>query len=90
MDVKQWLRDCDVSFFDDWPGNSPDLNPIENLWALVKRELRGKDTSSLPKLEAAIRDVWDNFKPELLQNLAESVPRRLRECLKKKGRPLKY
>lgn len=65
-DVKQWLPDCEGNFFDDWPGNSPNLNPIENLWALIKRELRGKITSSLSMLEATIRDVWQNFRPQFL------------------------
>lgn len=45
MDVKQLPCDCDVSFYADWPGHSSDLNPSENLWGLVKRALRGKDTS---------------------------------------------
>lgn len=38
-DVTQWLHDCQVNFFDDWPGNSPDINPIKSLWALIKQEL---------------------------------------------------
>ncbi|KAG0710802.1 WD repeat-containing protein 20 [Chionoecetes opilio] len=52
--VTQWLDDCMVPFIKDWPGNSLDLNPIENLWHMVKKELQGKDVSSIPKLEKAI------------------------------------
>ncbi|KAG0701669.1 Transposable element Tcb2 transposase [Chionoecetes opilio] len=52
--VTQWLDDCMVPFLKDWPGNSLDLNPIENLWHMVKKDLQGKDVSSIPKLEKAI------------------------------------
>jgi hypothetical protein len=37
----------------DWPGNSLDLNPIENCWNHLKNMLK-KDTSSIPKLTSAI------------------------------------
>lgn len=88
--VKQWLCDCEVDFIKDWPSNSPDLSPIENLWAIMKRRLQGKDTSTLAKLEAAIKEEWLNLDDTILQNLANSVPSRLKECIKRKGKPIDY
>ncbi len=37
--TKNWFNDNDVTVL-DWPANSPDLNPIENLWSIVKRKMR--------------------------------------------------
>lgn len=88
--VTQWLQDCEVPFINDWPGNSPDISPIENLWEIVKRDLQDKDVSSVPKLEAEIRASWNNIPKEMLHNLALSVPKRLKEVIKRKGCPTKY
>ena len=83
--VKDWFQFCGVELITDWPGNSPDLNPIENLWSIVKGRLQDRDTSTLEKLQKEIQDVWDNFPPEQLQNLALSVPGRLKTVVKKRG-----
>ena len=72
--VLQWLRDCEVPFISDWPGNSPDINPIENLWGIMKKALQGKDVSSVPRLEAAIHESWDNILADTIRNLALSLP----------------
>lgn len=72
--VTSWLEDCQVGFNKDWPGNSPDLNPIENLWYLIKCDLQGKDVSSVPKLQVAIEASWNNLDPAKLRNLALSLP----------------
>ena len=50
-DIADWLADCGLQVLGNWPGNSPDLSPIENLWAIMKARLRSKDTSTLPKLQ---------------------------------------
>ncbi len=39
--TKSWLNDHAVDVL-DWPANSPDLKPIENLWSIVKRKMRNK------------------------------------------------
>ncbi len=39
--IKSWLNDHGVGVL-DWPAKLPDLNPIDNLWGVVKREMRNK------------------------------------------------
>ncbi len=40
--TKSWLNDHGVGVL-DWPANSPDLNPTENIWGIVKRKMRTRD-----------------------------------------------
>ncbi|KAK8372250.1 hypothetical protein O3P69_012353 [Scylla paramamosain] len=72
----------------DWPANSPDMSPIENLWGIVKCKLRNEDTSTLPKLECALRRAWSSVSQETVEKLADSLPSRLMEVRKRKGYPI--
>ncbi len=43
--TKSWLNEHGVGVL-DWPANSPDLNPVENLWGIVKRKIRKQETKT--------------------------------------------
>ena len=75
----------------DWPGNSPDLNPIENVWSLLKNKVADRQPTSAQEMETAIQLVWiHEITPEYCRNLVESMPRRLQAVLNNRGGHTKY
>lgn len=75
----------------DWPPQSPDLNPIENLWGLLKKMVWTKAFSNTIELKAKIISIWHrNIDRNLLEKLALSMPDRLRAVIKARGGPTKY
>ena len=74
------------------PAQSPDLNPIENLWQDLKRRLRLNNYKSKNKIELfnMLKEEWFNTSPERINKLIDSVPRRVGAVLKNKGNPTRY
>ncbi len=74
-----------------WPPQSPDLNPIENVWALIKAELYSQ--KSFPKNKNELIDsvfkIWDELPNDLLFNLSNEVVHRLHSVVARKGQWLK-
>jgi hypothetical protein len=73
-----------------WPSNSPDLNPIENLWALLKRRVAERAPKSLVELKRVLAEEWDRIPQETINNLVSSMPRRLDAVRALKGNVTKY
>ncbi len=83
--TKSWLNDHGVTVL-DWPANSTDLNPIDNLWGIVKRKMRDTRPNNADDLKAAIRATWALITPEQCHRLIDSMPRRIDA----KGGPTNY
>ncbi len=66
-----WFKDL------NWPANSPDLNPIENIWGIVKRKMRYARPNNAEELKATIRATWALITPEQCHRLIDSMPRRI-------------
>ena len=76
----------------DWPGNSPDMNPNENLWELVKRKISTEIITSKQKLTEQLIDVWvrDPEVKALTSKCINSMPRRVKALIDSKGLTTKY
>ena len=76
----------------NWPSQSPDMNPIEHLWGLVKRKL-GQDQGA-PKgiydLWERVGEVWSKIDVETYRSLIRCMESRVQAVLKAKGVHTKY
>ena len=72
--------------------NSPDLNPIENLWSIVKARLRTRDCTTKEKMICAVVQIWyhDAEIQEMCSKLVDSMQKRVALLLKATGGHIKY
>lgn len=73
-----------------WPTNSADLNPIENLWGIMKNEVRKRKPKDLENLQMIIQEIWDGISIKTIKSLIQSMPTRLQICIEKNGGQIKY
>ncbi|GFT55747.1 transposable element Tc1 transposase [Trichonephila clavipes] len=69
---------------------SPDLNPIENLWMHLDTEVRKKNVTSKEILKEKLQEVWNSIDTEITKKLIESMPRRLEAVIKANGKFTNY
>jgi hypothetical protein len=79
-----------IDILEDWPSGSPDLNPIENLWAIMKRRVQATDPQTIPDLVQVIRSVWEEISTPELIRLTGSMQRRLQGVIDANGGPNGY
>ncbi len=81
--TKSWFSDHGVTVL-DWPANSPDLNPIGNLWGIVKRKMRDTRPNNADDLKATVKETWASIPPQQCHKLITSMPRRIEAVIKAK------
>jgi transposase len=89
--TKDWLQTHQVEVM-RWPPRSPDLNPIENAWGMLARSVyeNGRQYANIEQLKEAIKSAWDNLQLSDLNKLANTMPKRMIEVIKKGGGIIRY
>jgi transposase len=69
------------------PPSSPDLNPIENVWRIMKQRIKARAhfPGTYAEMCKAVQEEWDRLKPSDWNPLIDSMVERVKECEKRKG-----
>ena len=87
--VTTWMERKHIRIM-SWPAQSPDLNPIENLWNQMKEKMREHKPANKTELFEFLKQEWAAVSREMCQHLVESMPRRMAAVIKNKGYATKY
>jgi hypothetical protein len=83
--IRDFLQTNEVTTL-DWPARSSDLNPIENIWGIMAKEI---NTKILPQnrqeLIQSISDTWEQISVDCVQRTVLSMPRRLQMVIDGNG-----
>ena len=86
----EWLKSNKINFIDDWPAQSPDLNPIEKVCKIIKDRIDFTNITSQQDLFERIKKEWSILTIKEIRNLISSLPRRIDAVVQQKGNNTKY
>ena len=87
--TKEWLHLRNVNVL-EWPAQSPDLNPIENLWKMLKIQVHNRNPRSLEELKTFCHEEWAQINPMICRKLTDGYKARLKAVLANGGFGTKY
>ena len=76
----------------EWPAQSPNLNPIENLWRIIKLRIskRQHRIHSIQELEVIIQEEWDKLSVEDYRKCIRSMHKHYLDVIRARGGSTKY
>ncbi|GET67406.1 IS630 family transposase [Rhizophagus irregularis DAOM 181602=DAOM 197198] len=89
--TKNWLKKNKIAII-DWPANSPDLNPIENIWKQLKDNIQARKTfpRTVSELKVALSKEWENLDCSIFKEVVASMLQRINAVLEARGGPTHY
>ncbi|KAI6657037.1 hypothetical protein LOD99_11220 [Oopsacas minuta] len=83
-----WSRENLPGFWEKqkWPGNSPVLNPIENIWLIVQDLINKiKPAVNVNDLDKMLKNAWSSIDPNILERLYLGIPMRVQKFIELSG-----
>ena len=78
-----------MQLLNNWPPNSPDLSPIENVWSTVQNLVDEYNPSTKEKLIKTVRKAWLKLPQNYIDDSVLSFDARLKSCVANKGEKVK-
>jgi hypothetical protein len=74
----------------DWPANSPDFNPMEDIWSMLQSAIQYKTIKNIAGLKRHLTNAWNELDMAAVRRSIQSVPRRHQECINREGQRTSY
>ncbi|XP_062587003.1 uncharacterized protein LOC134248607 [Saccostrea cucullata] len=82
--TRDWFTQNHVTVM-DWPAASPDLNPIENVWQIMKDRVEKIQPDNITDWKVTIMETWMGLDQNYIDSLVESMQRRIAQCIARHG-----
>ena len=70
VETLKWSSSCEI---ETGPLHSPDINPIENLWGIIKKKLKEHEFKKVDELKTRVKNIYDETPISAVQNWVDSV-----------------
>jgi hypothetical protein len=98
--VRDWFQARGIPLVINWPPYSPDLNPIEHIWWMLKTRVcemfpdvaadKSESEHARQRLESCLQAAWDTLEKEKFDVLYKSMSKRIEACIAANGWHTKY
>jgi transposase len=81
--LASFLAKSKIDKIPNWPPQSPDLNPIENVWKVLKTNIQEHyHPKSVDGMQEVLKQAWSNFPRQTLVNILASMPVQMKAVIK--------
>jgi len=88
-ETKEWFKTKRISVL-EWPSQSPDMNPIENLWRELKLNIQKRVPKNITESKEICVEEWNKISPDSCKRLVVNYSKHLEALINNKGYATKY
>lgn len=88
--TRQYFVNKSIRLLPDWPSQSADISIIENLWKILKSNVKMRNPQNCEELWNVCKEEWQNIPNKTIKDLYESIPRRIQSVVHSRGANTKY
>ena len=69
VETLKWYSSCEIEIeIETDTLHSPDINPIENVWGIIKKKLKGHEFKNVDELKTRVKSIYDEIPINAIQN----------------------